>query len=512
MSIDTATFQAMLDRMSGNLKSEIHSAVDDLKHDMNSKLDNINMSTKAIKDDVDDLKTKDKIRREDIDTNAENIKENNKTIEANENRIKSLEKKQFKHSAEYLKVKQLENDVKQLKEMASKTYADVTIDNNINHKNGNAIKEQSEDVNTDKSNMSNDKNSIKYAKKRIGLGPIRLIDVGFYAGGINFTDIHEANKDEYNIPRKEAIKEVLQNTFKILDDDLEISNTKFSNNADGDLIFFNTSESVIKRLFSRIQGVRHHNASIKLQTFFPQSMWMRKSYIEERAKEERAKNPRLRTSIRLGNQDLEVWVKEVGEVLYTKMPINNWGIPPAIGVRKPTTISPPKPRYADGQTWIGQDHNGRKRPQDFSPTTQNQSKTSKPSTSNSPTSFGASLAAELQSAGQMSPSASSASPPASSISASTTASPTVSKMSSSASSPSPPTSPPTSPSSKPTTPVETSVASSPSQYDCNGYASGMTGNPDNLSSGHSATNGLGFVKSIVSKKSYKISKSTKNNK
>ena len=94
MLINIETLQAMLDRMirNLNLKTEIHSAVDDLKHDMNSKLDNINLSTKAIKYDVDDLENKDKIRREDIDTNAENIKENNKAIEDNENQIKSIEK------------------------------------------------------------------------------------------------------------------------------------------------------------------------------------------------------------------------------------------------------------------------------------------------------------------------------------------------------------------------------------------------------------------------------------
>ena len=511
MSIDAATLQAMLDRMGLNMKSEIHSAVDDLKHDMNIKLENIEQSTKAIKEEITDLKNKDKIRREDIDTNQKNIEKNSNKIkeiekvdEETEKRIKNIEQKQYKHNAEYHRLIKLENDVKNLKEkMANKSYAEITKKNDVvnDDKNTQNDVEEINNPNAVINEVNNDKNTIQYAKKRIGLGPIRLVDVGYYAGGIKFNDIHEANKVEHDSARKEAIKEVIQDSFKIMDTDLEITDTKFSNNANSDLIFFNTSESVIKRMFFRIKSAREHVPTIRLQTYFPQLLWERKSFLETKAKEERAKNPRLRTSIRLGNNDLEVYVKEVGEAFYTKMPINHWGIPPPIGYRQPTTLSPPKPRHADGHTWIGQSHNQKKRPQEFSPTTENLSKTTKtsPTSPKSPkspkstsdmSSFKSSLAAELQSAAKLSALATSPSSKASALATSTC-------------NPPPPSTPADASS------AALSSASSVAQSHCDGYASGENGNSLNPSSGDPNTGNMEVVKSMVSKNS-KISKKNKN--
>ena len=77
--------------------------------------------------------------------------------------------------------------------------------------------------------------------------------------------------------------------------------------------------------------------------YTPPCLWHRKIALDRLAAKERLHNSRLRTQIRLGQSDIELWTKEKHEAFYTKIPTEAFGPLPPIGTRDPQQIAPVPP-------------------------------------------------------------------------------------------------------------------------------------------------------------------------
>ena len=114
---------------------------------------------------------------------------------------------------------------------------------------------------------------------------------------------------------------------------------------------------------------RAQNSDINLVTYFPNIVWQRKLRLLSNCKEQQKIQPRLRYQIRLGNGDISLWTKEVGEPAYICTPITAFGSLPPIendGPTKMTTkrlrsVSPPnsqnKRQCNDADSSIEMDNN-----------------------------------------------------------------------------------------------------------------------------------------------------------
>ena len=64
-----------------------------------------------------------------------------------------------------------------------------------------------------------------------------------------------------------------------------------------------------------------------LSTITPPQLWERKKRLEIILKEARKKNPSLRTQIRMGENDISLYTKIVGENFYSWTPLTKFGDP-----------------------------------------------------------------------------------------------------------------------------------------------------------------------------------------
>ena len=77
-------------------------------------------------------------------------------------------------------------------------------------------------------------------------------------------------------------------------------------------------------------SARVKNSDISLLTFFPSILWDRRTALLNNCKKAHRLNPKLRYQIRLGNSDIELWTKNIGEYQYMKTPIYEFGMLPPI--------------------------------------------------------------------------------------------------------------------------------------------------------------------------------------
>ena len=76
-------------------------------------------------------------------------------------------------------------------------------------------------------------------------------------------------------------------------------------------------------MFIRAQYRKSNN--IRICNYFPPQVWEKKRKLENILKEERLKNPQLRTQIRMGNDGLVLMTKYVSEMYYRPTPLNAYG-------------------------------------------------------------------------------------------------------------------------------------------------------------------------------------------
>ena len=176
---------------------------------------------------------------------------------------------------------------------------------------------------------------MEEGRKWIRLVPINKSHVRKFTENKVTDDIKEMNGKEFEMARKTAAEEFLKIELKITD--IEIKETKLSENKDAGILWVKVGNKARLTILSQIAKESiGRQLQIRLLTKIPQQFWSRNKLLEYNCAMERKKNPNLRTQIRLGQFDLELWTKEKGEQFWRLTPLE------AFGSLDPYTVNYPK--------------------------------------------------------------------------------------------------------------------------------------------------------------------------
>ena len=94
-------------------------------------------------------------------------------------------------------------------------------------------------------------------------------------------------------------------------DEMVISTIKMATNWSSNIMWIEVGEDTVNRLLHRAAVLK--NPHIQLVTFIPSGLWNRKKDLNQKMKEQRIKEPRLRYQITVGKNDIILKTKMVGE-------------------------------------------------------------------------------------------------------------------------------------------------------------------------------------------------------
>ena len=290
---------------------------------------------RIVKDkEITDLKIADIENDLDNVHNITKVEENNKIKEL-EHKVKVMEEKLKETELTNLSVTKNDDDIKETYAMIAKKKTNT---------NESVFKSDTTVINSD------DKSVIWQAKSKIGIYPVMRSHITYFAfsnmNHENDTDNEVFHGSKYEEQRVDAAVEFLTKELKFGNDDVIIKEAKMSTKVDSNIMWVTMTEQKVKETFQRAARVK--NSKIKLFTFFPASIWDRKVELDRLCKIQREINPKLRTQIRLGSNDIELYTKEINEPYWLKTPVLEFGPLPPIGYKLKTdqdkVFSPPKER------------------------------------------------------------------------------------------------------------------------------------------------------------------------
>ena len=124
------------------------------------------------------------------------------------------------------------------------------------------------------------------------------------------------------MPKKTAVKEYLANFLKYSKqaiEELEIVSTQVSKGVKNTLYVTLESESMVKAIYKRASLVR--NPDIKITNKIPSKIYDRYISLQQICKTEREQDPNLRTQVGIGQDDLLLYKKNIGERFYKRCPL-----------------------------------------------------------------------------------------------------------------------------------------------------------------------------------------------
>jgi hypothetical protein len=344
--------------METKIETKLDNITNEIIPKMNKKLQNIENKSNNIYDEFVDLKAKQVTLEEDVETIKEDVTTINERMtktdkinEINELRIKSIEKdlddKHDKSSQDAKQIKSLEDRIEDLEKKVEQTsYAKVVqsipVTKPVN--NGNRVQDNDkakENTNTvhDNVEVSNKINKlVSEAKCKIGLYPISTANVRHFSSRKSITDVSEFNETEHDEARKDAVNEFLYEELKFKDNDIDIKSAKLAPKEASKIMWIETSEKEVKEIYKRAASVQ--NKSVQLYTYIPAQLWDRKISLDINCKKAREQNVNLRTQIRLGTDDLELYTKYKGEPYWQKTPVLEFGDLSDMTVKQSAQYSP----------------------------------------------------------------------------------------------------------------------------------------------------------------------------
>ena len=357
----------MMNERSENTMNRIEKKIDKMTNDiipaMKEKIDRNEQKIIDVEEEVNEMKKKTDANEEDIDVIKEQMKENEERmnkIESNRH-IADLKIADIANVIDEGNFKIKENDEVKMGKIEERIEA---IEKAMNQK-GEKEKsyrqaamnegEMKEKVTTvvnettrDKDNEKEVDDEIDDARKKIGISPITEDHIARYARkqyDLYNVSNHDLFTDpKYNEARKKAAALLFTNDLHFEENEIEILETKMASDPYSKIMWVTTREANVKKIYQRAAHVR--NPDVKLLTYFPQRLYRKKMLLEGILKNARSKEPKLRTQIRLGRTDIELWTKFRSEPFWALTPLTEYGpiesvctFPPS-GPRDVTT--PPK--------------------------------------------------------------------------------------------------------------------------------------------------------------------------
>ena len=171
-----------------------------------------------------------------------------------------------------------------------------------------------------------DISEIKSARNKVGIYPITLKHITHQYQILTSKKSNDTpdvifNSEQYIESRLNAAYEFLD--FKLQLTGIKIHDCKMSFNPDSGIMWITTDIFSIKRIFARM--VQMKNPDIKVINYFPPQVWERKRKLEHLLKIARQQNPDLRTQVRMGENDISLFSKMVGEPFYKWTLLDTYG-------------------------------------------------------------------------------------------------------------------------------------------------------------------------------------------
>ena len=167
------------------------------------------------------------------------------------------------------------------------------------------------------------KSIIHEARKVVGIYPIKEWHITKFIPkeeDINEETIENLYKHpKYYKARLEAAREFLDKEMNIRRNSVEIVDCWSASSPSSLILWIKTSLHETTEIYRRRSRIR--NSDISLITYTPTCLWDRKVELERLCHIERSKDRSLRTQVRIGESDVQLWTKKVREPFYNK--INN---------------------------------------------------------------------------------------------------------------------------------------------------------------------------------------------
>ena len=170
----------------------------------------------------------------------------------------------------------------------------------------------------------------KNAKGKLGINPVKRRDIVYEYRGEN--DPNEASDfevfygKEFFHARCEASLKFLEVELLFSRSDIKIVNAVMSRNGYASIMWLELTEADVKMIFQRAAKVRG-NKKFQLLTYFPPHLYDKKRNLDRLLKLQRNIEPTLRTQIRLGDHDLELFTKHKDEKYWRQTLLTAYGDP-----------------------------------------------------------------------------------------------------------------------------------------------------------------------------------------
>ena len=211
---------------------------------------------------------------------------------------------------------------------------------------------QDKNINTNQTDMDKKTNYnnfdpiIKLAKRRVGLYPVSLNHIRKHSDVKNDDDVETFNGEHYDVARHNAAIEYLEVELRFYPNEVQVNGTKVASNKESMILWIETTESNVRKIFSRVASLSK-DKNLKIYNYFPRELWARKISLEHNCKIASESNKQLRTQIRIGEHDIQLYTKMTNEKYWMKTPNEAYGALKPIGVDHMAT---PKKDRSEEQT------------------------------------------------------------------------------------------------------------------------------------------------------------------
>ena len=362
--MDENTMRTILDSFTNQIE-EISDKKLDLRdkklNTINRRLDNSDIHIDEVKD-IAKTNTEDiNILQEETNKNTEQTINNRNKIHMNDMRIRELEEElELKNNAETNRLNQLYSTVgvlkAQISDLTSKTNArpnsepkkltpNYSVVQNVtknNKKKADVEEVVRDNLNNAKSSPINSievpnpsptpdnitSNPINQAKRVVGLYPINRSHIAHWVltedEVRNIPDDDIFRNDKYSEARTEAANDFLYSKLSLRIGEVDILKTKMCNNPYSSILWVTLSKQTdVTKIFRRAAQLKMKN--IRIMTFFPSSIWPRKMSVEKNMAKARQTNKDLKYQIRLGNNDIQLLIKDNHNPVWTRVDIDKYG-------------------------------------------------------------------------------------------------------------------------------------------------------------------------------------------
>ena len=157
---------------------------------------------------------------------------------------------------------------------------------------------------------------------KVGISPITIDDIRQFSQDKEATDEDLVSFFQFIKARLLAAQNFLSNQLMFQEGEIEIKTLKMSTNIQSKVMWIETGELNVRRIFHRMKNLR--NPAIQLINYIPPELWERKKQLDIKLKAEKNVNKDFRYIVKLGKADLCLLTKTLGKTFWEEDEISRF--------------------------------------------------------------------------------------------------------------------------------------------------------------------------------------------